>query len=245
VIKPMTTLEEALSESMWIQENVPESLTIKKAVFHSICASAPAEAVIASSTSSFTWSQLAPFVKNPMRLITAHPFNPPHLMPLVEIFAATEALRREASNFYKSMGRTPVLLSVDAPGHIANRLASALWREAVYIVSAGIADVEAVDAAMVDGPGLRWSAVGPHLAYHLGGGAGGMRDYLQRLGPSQVSRWAALGKPELTDAVKEKLVVGVEREAAGRTVDALAKARDEFLIEVLQLRSKMGRSVVG
>jgi len=235
------TLEQAVGGAQWILESTPESLDVKRGVYARIGAAARADAVIASSTSSFTWSQLAPFTTGPERLITAHPFNPPHLMPLVEIFAPHLELGKRACAYFRALGRRPILLRRDATGHVANRLASALWREAVHIVAAGIADVEDVDSAMVDGPGLRWSAVGPHMAYHLGGGTGGIRNYLQHLGDSQVRRWEDLGSPALNAEVREAIAAGVEREAAGRSVDTLAQERDEILMAALQARrAKLG-----
>jgi carnitine 3-dehydrogenase len=230
------TLEEAVRGADWVQENVTESLEAKREVFKGVCAAVRPDAVIASSTSSFTWTQLAPLIDLPERFITAHPFNPPHLMPLVEIYAPTEMLGISASGFYRDLGRRPILLRRDVTGHVANRLASALWREAVDIVANGIASVEDVDVAVTEGPGLRWSIVGPHMAYHLGGGPGGMRYYLEHLGESQVRRWADLGTPQLTDEVKQRLAEGVEREAAGRSIEELMRRRDALLMEALKLR---------
>src|ERR1700694_2822297 len=140
-----STLQEAVRGADWVQESTPEALDVKGMVFRNITLNASTDAIIASSTSSFTWSQLAPLVENPLRLITAHPFNPPHLMPLVEVFAADESVGKRAMEFYRGLGRRPILLRRDATGHVANRLASALWREAVHIVAAGIADVADVD----------------------------------------------------------------------------------------------------
>ncbi len=231
-----TSLAEAVGPAFWVQESAPESLELKESLFRELAALVPREAIVASSTSSFTWSQLAPFFTDSERLITAHPFNPPHLMPLVEIYAATDAVRQTATALYRRLGRRPILLRRDVTGHIANRLASALWREAVYIVAAEIADVEDVDAAMIEGPGLRWSAIGPHMAYHLGGGGGGLRGYLEHLGESQVRRWSELGSPSLTPEVREALINGVEREASGRSIDSLAKRRDDLIISTLLAR---------
>lgn len=229
-------LADAVGMAFWVQESAPESLELKGRLFRDLAPLVPPDAVVASSTSSFTWSQLAPFFTDSGRLITAHPFNPPHLMPLVEIYAPTEAIRRKAAALYRGLGRRPILLRRDVTGHVANRLASALWREAVHIVAAGVADVEDVDTAMIEGPGLRWSAVGPHMAYHLGGGRGGLRGYLEHLGQSQVRRWSELGSPALTHEVREALINGVEREASGRTIDSLAKQRDDLIIGTLLAR---------
>ncbi len=230
------SLEEALAGARWVQENAPESASLKAELYASIERLLDDAAIIASSTSSLTWSELSAGLKRPHRFITAHPFNPPHLMPLVEIYASNERTRDEAVEFYQGLGREPVTLARDAAGHIANRLASALWREAVNIVAEGIADVASVDKALVHGPGLRWSVVGAHMAYHLGGGEGGIDAYLKHLGPSQERRWATLGTPRLTPEVCALLVEGVRQEAAGRSVPALEAARDKAIIRVLSAR---------
>lgn len=230
------TIAAAVAGAAWIQENAPEKTAVKHALYAEVEAAAPPDAVIASSTSSLTWSDLAAGVVRRERLTTAHPFNPPHLMPLVELFAADADTLRRAEAFYRALGRETVALKKDAVGHIANRLASALWREAVNIVAEGIADVADVDAALVHGPGLRWSVIGAHMAYHLGGGPGGIAHYLDHLGPSQERRWATLGTPSLTPEVRRLLVDGIAREAAGRSVAALEAERDRGLMLALAAR---------
>ncbi|MDG2535936.1 3-hydroxyacyl-CoA dehydrogenase NAD-binding domain-containing protein [Sphingomonas sp. HITSZ_GF] len=229
------TLAEAVRDARWIQENAPEKIALKHDLYRQIEA-ANAVVPIASSTSSLTWSELSPALRDPGRLLTAHPFNPPHLMPLVEIYAPDAALRDRAVDFYTGLGREAVTLKKDAVGHIANRLASALWREAVHLVAEGIADVETVDRALVHGPGLRWSVIGAHMAYHLGGGPGGIRAYLEHLGPSQQRRWESLGAPSLTPEVCTLLIEGVEAEAAGRALPEIAAARDRALVRALAVR---------
>lgn len=229
------TLAEAVAGAELIQENAPEQIPLKQALYAEIEAEAE-DAIIASSASALTWSDLTPGMRRPERFITAHPFNPPHLIPLVELFGTQDAVLDRAEAFYRGLGRVPVRLKKDAVGHIANRLASALWREAVNIVAEGIADVEAVDSALVNGPGLRWSTLGAHMAYHLGGGAEGLAGYLAHLGPSQERRWSTLGAPKLTPQVCAALVEGVEREAAGRDIPTLERERDEALIRALMAR---------
>lgn len=231
-----TSLEEAVAGAYLVQENAPESISIKHALFAQVEPLMLPEAVLASSTSALTWSDLSPGLQDPSRLITAHPFNPPHLVPLVEIYGTDTARIEKAEALYRAAGRVPVRLKKDATGHIANRLASALWREAVFMVQDGIADVEAIDAALVNGPGLRWSVLGAHMAYHLGGGAGGMAGYLAHLGPSQERRWSALGAPSLTSEVQAELVAGTCRAAAGRDIPTLEATRDKALIAALRAR---------
>ncbi|MBM1817570.1 3-hydroxyacyl-CoA dehydrogenase NAD-binding domain-containing protein [Pseudosulfitobacter pseudonitzschiae] len=230
------TLTEAVTGADLVQENAPENIPVKHDLYAQVEPLLADHAVLASSTSALTWSELAPGLQDPARLITAHPFNPPHLVPLVEIYGTDADRIAQAEALYRGAGRVPVRLNKDATGHIANRLASALWREAVFMVQDGIADVEAIDAALVNGPGLRWSVLGAHMAYHLGGGTGGMQGYLAHLGPSQERRWAALGSPTLSPEVQAELVAGVTREATGRDIAELEDTRDKALIAALRAR---------
>jgi carnitine 3-dehydrogenase len=231
----------AMRDVFWIQENAPESVGLKQALYAEIEAACSPEAIVASSTSSLVWSELAAHLRHPARFITAHPFNPPHLMPLVELFGRDDAVLVRAEAFYQALGRKTVRLKKDAVGHIANRLSSALWREAVNMVADGIADVADIDAALVHGPGLRWSVIGAHMAYHLGGGSGGIEHYLKHLGPSQELRWATLGTPSLTLEVCALLAEGVRAEAAGRTIEELEAERDDGLKRALAARKGAGR----
>jgi carnitine 3-dehydrogenase len=230
------SLAKAVAQVGLVQENAPENIPLKRALYAEIEGAAPSDAIIASSTSALTWTDLSPDMRQPGRLVTAHPFNPPHLIPLVELFGTDADTVARAESIYRALGREPVRLKKDAVGHIANRLSSALWREAVHIVAAGIADVATVDAALVNGPGLRWSAIGAHMAYHLGGGDGGMTHYLSHLGPSQQRRWETLGTPKLTPEVCDMLIDGIAEEAAGRSVAQIEVERDAFLIRALKAR---------
>jgi 3-hydroxyacyl-CoA dehydrogenase len=241
-VTQVDTLAEAVTQSDWIQENAPERLDLKISLLREIEALAPTDCVIASSTSSLLWSDMANKLGRPERFILAHPFNPPHLMPLVEIYGSSAATKEMAVAFYQRLGRVPVCLKREARGHIANRLASALWREAVNIVATGIADVADVDRALMNGPGLRWSVMGAHMAYHLGGGAGGITHYLEHLGPTQERRWADLGTPHLTPEVCRLLSDGIAQEAAGRSIETLEQERDTALIAALKLRKPAATS---
>ncbi|MGB3500837.1 MAG: 3-hydroxyacyl-CoA dehydrogenase NAD-binding domain-containing protein [Mesorhizobium sp.] len=225
-------LADAVRHTSWIQENAPEKVALKREIYAAIEAASPDDVTIASSTSSLVWSELSADMTDPARLITAHPFNPPHLMPLVELFGSDKARVDRAAAFFRTIGRHPVRLKREAVGHIANRLSSALWREAVNMVSQDIADVEDIDAALVHGPGLRWSVVGSHMAYHLGGGPGGIAHYLDHLGQSQQRRWDDLGNPQLDAPTRDKLVQGIVAESRGRSVGELEIARDGGLIAV-------------
>lgn len=230
------SIEDVAANATLIQENAPENVPLKRSLYARIEQAGGPCPVIASSTSSLVWSDLTADMRQPDRLVTAHPFNPPHLMPLVELYGRDAMLLDEASFFYTSLGRVPVRMKKEAAGHIANRLASALWREAVNIVAEDIASVAEVDKALVNGPGLRWSVVGAHMAYHLGGGPGGIAHYLEHLGPSQERRWATLGTPTLTPEVCAKLTAGIDDEAHGLTIAELEFRRDRALMAVLQAR---------
>ena len=235
------SLAEVASRCTFIQENAPENSELKRQLYQKIESATDAKTIIASSTSSFSWPDIFSGADHPQRCITAHPFNPPHLIPLVEIYGPDERVTQEACGYYKSLGRVPVCLKKPAIGHIANRLASALWREAVYMVAEDIADVEDIDAALVNGPGLRWSTVGAHMAYHLGGGSGGIEHYLKHLGPSQERRWSTLGSPQLTPEVSQKIVEGIQREAKGLSIADLEVLRDRRLVAALKSRQSEER----
>ncbi|HEX2135223.1 MAG TPA: 3-hydroxyacyl-CoA dehydrogenase NAD-binding domain-containing protein [Microvirga sp.] len=229
-------LAETVRAAHLVQENVPEDEGLKRRILAEIEALSPQSAIVASSTSALLRSSIVADCKDARRFIIAHPFNPPHLIPLVELLGEDEAVVGRAAGFYRSLGRRPVILRREMPGHIANRLSSALFREAVYLVEQGVATVADIDAALCNGPGLRWAAMGPHMTYHLGGGAGGIEHYLSHLGPSQVRRWASLGNPTLTPEVQARIVQGVHEEAGGRSVAELEERRDRALLNILKAR---------
>ncbi|WP_373356236.1 3-hydroxyacyl-CoA dehydrogenase NAD-binding domain-containing protein [Pseudoroseicyclus sp. CXY001] len=230
------SLEEALAGAVHIQENAPEKFPAKQALIAELDALAPPGATIGSSTTSFMASELTASCPASPRVFVAHPYNPPHLVPLVEIGPAPatspEALAA-AEALYASCGKVTIRIRVEARGHIANRLSAALFREAVHIVRAGIATAEDVDAAIRFGPGLRWAADGPFMTYHLGGGPGGIRDYLARLGPAQEARWADLGAPSLDPATVAAIAEEVERTAGDRSVAELEAERSGRLKAIL------------
>ena len=226
-----------LAPAQFAQENVPENESLKRQVLAKLDVLFDPGVVIASSTSALLRSQIvADCRRDPERVIVGHPFNPPHLLPLVELVgpAPDSAAVRWAVDFYTRLGKRPIIVRKEVIGHIANRLNSSIYREAVSLVEQGIASVEDIDTAMTTGPGLRWAVMGPHLLYHLGGGPGGIAHYLEHLGPSQVKRWAELKTPELTEELKRVVVDGVSAEAAGRGVTELEAERDAALIVLLE-----------
>ena len=231
------SVEEAVAQAGFVQESAREDEAFKRDLLARLDAAAPPDAIIASSTSALLRSRIVAACARPRRVIVAHPFNPPHLLPLVEILGEDESVVARACDFYRALGRRPVVLRKEAPGHLANRLTAALYREAVHLVAEGVADVADIDAAISEGPGLRWAIMGPHLTYHLGGGEGGIRHYLDHLGPSQERRWASLGTPRLTENVKAAIVAGVDAETQGRSIAALEARRDRLLIDILRARA--------
>lgn len=224
---------EAVKDAGLVQENAPERSQLKVSLLAALDAASPADALIASSTSALRRSEITSACQHPERIVVAHPFNPPHLIPLVEITGPPEAQQRAAA-FYRQLGKHPVCLRREMTGHIANRLSSALWREALYLLQEGVAEVADIDAALSQGPGLRWALNGPFQTYHLGGGEGGIRHYLEHLGDSQVQRWADLGQPRWDDELKRRIIQGVEAAYPGSCWEQAAE-RDEKLIRLLGL----------
>jgi carnitine 3-dehydrogenase len=232
-------LTDVLDAADFVQENVPEDEALKRRMLADIDALTAEGVIVASSTSALLRSSIVADCKTPHRFIVAHPFNPPHLVPLVELVGEDESIVQQAAEFYRTLGRRPVILRREMPGHIANRLSSALYREAVYLVEQGVASVADIDAALCNGPGLRWAVMGPHMTYHLGGGPGGIEHYLAHLGPSQVRRWASLGSPTLSPEVRKQIVEGVAEEAGDRSIQELEERRDRALLEILKSRTEV------
>ncbi|WP_029057101.1 3-hydroxyacyl-CoA dehydrogenase NAD-binding domain-containing protein [Stappia stellulata] len=229
------TLEGAAAGADFIQENVPERQSIKADVLGRLDRAAPAEVIISTSTSGLMLGQFQEALSAPERTVVGHPFHPVYLMPLVEVVpgprTAPEAVDA-AARFYERVGHVAVTLQREAPGHLVNRLQAALWREAVACVEDGIASVEQVDKAVVNCLGPRWSVVGPHMAFHLGGGQGGLRHFVEQLGPGIQKRWNDFRTPDLA-AMTDTLVRGVEEEAGGRDLDTLQRERDRKLSALL------------
>lgn len=229
----------AVEGTEFVQESAPERIEIKHKVLSTIDAVLPEEVVIASSTSGLLASRLSEQCRFPGRVVIGHPFNPPHLIPLVEVVGGAkgspEAVRK-AMAFYRAIGKHPIEIRKEVPGHLANRLQAALWREATYLVEQGVASVEDVDAAISEGPGLRWALMGPHLTFHLAGGEGGMAHFAGHLMPAVKSWWADLGTPDTTPELVQALVDGVQREAEGKSIRELAEWRDAALVRLLEAR---------
>lgn len=232
------TIEEAVKGAIVIQENVPEREDLKKNVLAEIDKYAEKDAIISSSTSGIMPSQLQEDLKNPERLIVAHPFNPVYILPLVELVAGKltdPAVIERANEFYASVNMKPLIIQKEIEGHVADRLMEALWREALHLVNDGIATTEEIDASIIYGAGLRWAQMGPFLTFHLAGGEKGMRHMLEQFGPALKLPWTKLEAPELTDELKEKVIEGCETHAGDSSVYELEVKRNEFLVKLLDL----------
>jgi carnitine 3-dehydrogenase len=234
-------LAAAVSAADMVQENAPEDGMLKREVLADIDRAARPDAVIASSTSGFAMTMLQADCARPERCVVGHPFNPPYLIPLVEVVGGERTDPAAVDwlvAFYAAMGKRPLRLSRELPGFIGNRLQEALWREALHMVAAGEATVEEIDEAIAYGPGLRWAQMGPCLTFHLAGGSQGMAHMLDHFGAALLEPWTRLEAPPLTPQLREQMVAGCEREAAGRSVAELERRRDEFLAELLDLADR-------
>jgi carnitine 3-dehydrogenase len=227
----------ACAGAAFVQESGPEREDIKIETFATIDAALPKDVVIASSSSGLLITRVTVKCKHPERCVIGHPFNPPHLIPLVEVVGgektSAEAIAK-AMEFYRALGKHPIHIKKEVRGHVANRLQAALWREAVSLVADGVVSVADADAAIAYGPGLRWALMGPHLTFHLAGGEGGMAHFMSHLGPAVQSWIDDLGNPKLAD-VQQVIIDGVTQEANGRTISELQKWRDRKLIEILKV----------
>lgn len=220
-----------------VMENAPEREDVKIPLLAELDALCAAEIIIASSTSSLLLSRIAADCTNKDRVIIAHPFNPPHLLPLVELFGTDADVVARAAELFRASGKRPVTLKKEMIGHIANRLTSAMFREALYVLEQGVASAEDIDACIAEGPGLRWALMGPFLGYHLGGGDGGIEHYMKHLGPSQVKRWADHGTPEMTDDFVDQIIAEVKDMTHGESIDHMVERRDKMLRMLLAMKA--------
>jgi carnitine 3-dehydrogenase len=235
------TLEEALAGTDFVQESSPEVLDSKRALLARIDEATGPDVVIASSTSGLLMTDMAVDCANPGRLLVGHPFNPPYLIPLVEVCGGERTdpdAVKWADEFYTVAGKRSLKLDHEVSGFVGNRVQEALWREALHMVDSGQATVQQIDDAVAYGPGLRWAIMGPMLTFHLAGGPGGMGHMLDHFGPALLEPWTRLEAPDLTSDLRDRVVAGVEEEAAGRTVAELERTRDAFLVDLLLLLEK-------
>ncbi len=237
-------LETAVTGVDAVQENGPERLELKQELWARVEAAAPAQALLLSSTSGLMPSDMAARMREPGRLLVGHPFNPPHVVPLVEVVpgAQTSAeTAQAAAEFYRSLGKVPVVLRKEIGGFVANRLQSALFRESVNLVLQGVVTPEELDQVVTESVGVRWATAGPFESYHLGGGPGGIRHLLEHLGPGMVRRWKDLGQPELTEELVDRISADTEHRFAHAPYDSRTRERDRVQLAVLAARERARR----
>jgi 3-hydroxyacyl-CoA dehydrogenase len=232
-------LSDALKGVDLVQENGPERPDFKIKLFADMDALTPETTILASSSSGIPIGVSQSQCKHPERCVIGHPFNPPHLIPLVEVVGSektSSATIERAMAFYASIGKRPIHVRKEVVGHVANRLQAALYREVVYLIAQDVLSVSDADAAVSWGPGLRWGVMGPNLLFHLAGGQNGIHHFMEQFTGPMTTWWKDLGNAEFTPEVKEKIVKGVLAEAGNRSIDELAGERDKVLLGLLALR---------
>jgi carnitine 3-dehydrogenase len=239
-------LTDAVKDADLVQENGPEKIEFKKTLYRQLDELLHPSVIIASSSSGLTMSEIQSACEmHPERCVIGHPFNPPHLVPLVEIVGGAKTSKdtiERAAEFYTSIGQRTVRLNKEMPGHVANRLQAALAREVYYLVAEGVVSAADVDTALCWGPGLRWGIMGNLMLNHLGGGPGGIEHFFQQFTGPMTAWWKTLGSPVLTPEVQKKLINGVHAEVGSRTIEELEAERDEVLLGLLELRNKVAKS---
>jgi 3-hydroxyacyl-CoA dehydrogenase len=239
-------LAQALAGADLVQENGPERIDFKQKLYGQLDELLPPDVIVASSSSGLTMSEIQKgATSHPERCVIAHPFNPPHLIPLVEIVGGaktSEATIRRAAEFYTSIGQRTVRLNKEMPGHVANRLQAALAREVYYLVAEGVVSAADVDTALSWGPGLRWGVMGNLMLNHLGGGPGGIEHFFRQFTGPMTAWWKTLGSPVLTPEVQKELINSVHAEVGSRTIEELEAERDEILLGLIELRRQAGKA---
>jgi len=235
-------LAQAVVGADFVQENGPERIEFKQKLYGQLDVLLPPDVIIASSSSGLKMSEIQKgAASHPERCVIGHPFNPPHVIPLVEIVGGaktSEETIRGAAEFYSSIGKKTVRLNKELPGHVANRLQAALAREVYYLVAADVLSAADVDAALSWGPGLRWGVMGNMMLNHLGGGPGGIEHFLAQFADPLMASWQSLGSPALTPDVQKKLIDSVHAEVGSRTIEELEAGRDELLLGLIELRTR-------
>jgi len=234
---------DALAKADFVQENAPErpGTDFKPKLYVDLDDATPEDTIIASSSSGIPPSTIQSMCKHPERVLIGHPFNPPHIVPLVEVVGGTKTSPdavKQAMAFYAEVGKKPILLHKELRGHVANRLQAALYREITYLIQQGALSVEDADNAVSFGPGLRWGVMGPSLQWHLGGGAGGIQHYMDTLYDGLMHLASSQVMPDVNDELKKTIVDGVLAEAGDRTLDQLAQNENEVMLAAMKLREK-------
>ena len=242
-LRVCANLADALRGAGFVQENGPERLDAKRALFAEMAGQTGPDVVLATSSSTLMPSEIQPGCTHPGRILLGHPFNPPHLIPLVEVAGGAETTVEAmdtAMAFYRQVGKHPIRLKREMKGHVANRLQAALWQELFYLLKEGVADVEDLDAAISHGPGLRWALLGPFLNLHLSGGPGGMAHMLAHLGPPTEAMWRSLGQVSMDPATIAAVSDGVAARVAALPMAETVAARDATLVGLLKAKAQAG-----
>ena len=239
--KYVTNIEDALKDADFIQECAPENYKLKTKLMEIIGKYSKINAIISSSSSGLLPSKIYSKCKNPTRTIIAHPFNPVYMLPGIEIVPGRKTSAKtlkKAKKFYESLSMNPIMLKKELPGFLSDRLQEALWREALHIVNEGYASTQDLDRAVEDGPGMRWSLMGTFLTFHLAGGKAGMKHMLEQFGPALKLPWTKLKAPKLSKKLSNRVISGTKKQSRGKSVDTIAKIRDEYLLNLQKLRKK-------
>lgn len=237
-----TDLAEAVAGAGFVQESVPEALELKQDLYATLGDLVDPQVVIASSTSGLSMSDIQAKCRTPERTVVGHPFNPPYLLPLVEMIGGAKtdpAAVAWAEAFYRHAGKAPLVLRKEVPGFIATRLQEAIWREALHMVANGEATVAQIDQAVVNGPGPRWALMGPCEIFHVGGGEGGMAYCLEQFGPALKLPWTRLAAPELTPELRAAMVDGCIEMTRGQDFTSLSRKLNTGLVEIAKLRQRL------
>ena len=240
-LKYATSLEAALKDADFIQENATENYKIKTKLIKLIGKYAKYNAIISSSSSGLLPTKIYSKCKNPARTMIGHPFNPVYLCPGVEVVAGKKTKTKflnKAGKFYKSISMNPIIVKKELPGYLADRLQEALWREGLHIINEGYATTKDLDRAIEDGPGLRWSLMGTFLTFHLAGGKLGMKHMLKQFGPALKLPWTKLKAPKLSKKLSDRVISGTKSQAKGKSVAMISSIRDEYLVNLQKLRKK-------
>ncbi|MDF1746440.1 MAG: 3-hydroxyacyl-CoA dehydrogenase NAD-binding domain-containing protein [Gimesia sp.] len=241
-LQTVNSLSELLSEVDYVQESVIEDYSIKAEVYREFEQYAPDTAILASSSSGLLMTKMQSVMQHPERALIAHPFNPPHLIPLVELVPGEQTAAFTVDTvkaFFLKLGKHPVVLNKEVPGHIANRLAAAVWRESLALLDEGVASVEDIDAALCKGPGLRWAMMGQHLIYELGGGEGGYQKFFDTIGASFEEYWKEMQVwTTIPDSAKQKAVAGTETYLNQKSRSEWSAWRDQKLARIQQVLSE-------
>lgn len=227
----------AVARAQFVQESVPERLPLKLELYRTIEPAFAPETIVATSSSGLLLRDMQAGWRDPGRFILGHPFNPPHLIPLVELLGnerTADEVLDQAAAFYERCGKVTIRVRKEVPAHGANRLQAALWREAVHLVAEGVASVEDVDKAITAGPGLRWSIMGPHMLFSLGSGGLGIDGFCERYGDSFHTWWNTMGTPVLDAETARLLAAGIQEQERGRSCEQLGAERDRKLVAALR-----------